>query len=634
MPSPLSILQQYWKHQQFRPMQEEIIRSILEGNDTLALLPTGGGKSICYQVPALMMDGLCLVISPLIALMQDQVNSLEQKGIPAVALHSGLAYYEVRKILQQATHGDFTFLYLSPERLETTLFKEYLPAMNVSLVVVDEAHCVSQWGYDFRPPYLRIAQLREEVPGIPLIAVTASATPVVQEDILVQLKMHHPKVFRQSFERPNISYSCFCVDSKINKLQEILNNVPGSSIVYCSSRKQTKELAYLLNLQNIQADHYHAGLSQEQRTQKQEAWIQNRVRVMVCTNAFGMGIDKADVRSVIHYDIPDCLENYYQEAGRTGRDGKRSYAVQIYQPDGIDNLRSLPDKRFPPVPEIKRVYQALADYLQIPVGVGEGQYFDFDLLEFVKNFKLESMLVINTLKVLEQEGHITFSESIFLPSQVNFNTTRESIEQFEQSHPETENLIRCLLRTYEGIFDNRVSVHEKQLAWLCRLSIEEIQKQLLLLQSFGIIEYLPQKDTPQIHFLLNRAPAQYLQINQDRYLERKQQFIERVENMIRYILLQEQCRSRYISTYFGDTKSKDCGNCDNCLTRKRKAISPEEFLQIEQGIKQNAQAGIAVTLLIKQLGQFSKEKIWAVLDFLQTEEIIRIDEQEIIHLKP
>lgn len=634
MTTPLSILQQYWDHPQFRPMQEEIIQSLLEGNDTLALLPTGGGKSICYQVPALMMDGLCLVISPLIALMQDQVNSLEQKGINAVAIHSGMAYYEVKKILQQATHGDFTFLYLSPERLETALFKEYLPAMNVSLVVVDEAHCVSQWGYDFRPPYLRIAQLREELPGVPLIAVTASATPVVQEDILAQLRLHHPKVFRQSFERPNISYSCFCVDSKINKLQEILNNVPGSSIVYCGSRKQTKELAYLLNLQNIQADYYHAGLSQEQRTQKQEAWIQNRVRVMVCTNAFGMGIDKADVRSVIHYDIPDCLENYYQEAGRAGRDGKKSYAVQIYQPDGLDNLRSLPDKRFPPVPEIKRVYQALADYLQIPVGVGEGQYFDFDLLEFVKNFKLENMLVINTLKVLEQEGHITFSESIFLPSQVNFNTTREAIEQFEHSHPETENLIRCLLRTYEGIFDNRVSVHEKQLAWLCRLPIEEVQKQLLLLQSFGIIEYLPQKDTPQIHFLLNRAPAQYLQINQDHYLERKKQFTERVENMIRYILLPEQCRSRYISNYFGDTESKDCGNCDNCLTRKRKAISPEEFLQIEREIKQSAVPGIHTDILIKRLAQFSKEKIWTVLDFLQAEEIIRIDEQEIIRLYP
>ncbi|MBI2283417.1 MAG: RecQ family ATP-dependent DNA helicase [Bacteroidetes bacterium] len=634
MTTPLSILQQYWDHPHFRPMQEEIIQSLLEGNDTLALLPTGGGKSICYQVPALMMDGLCLVISPLIALMQDQVNSLEQKGIPAIAIHSGLAYYEVKKILQQATHGDFSFLYLSPERLETALFKEYLPALTISLVVVDEAHCVSQWGYDFRPPYLRIAQLREEIPGVPLIAVTASATPLVQEDIQLQLKLQQPKIFRQSFERPNISYSCFCVDSKINKLQEILNNVPGSSIVYCSSRKQTKELAYLLNLQNIQADYYHAGLSQEQRTQKQEAWIQNRVRVMVCTNAFGMGIDKADVRSVIHYDIPDCLENYYQEAGRAGRDGKKSYTVLIYQEGSLGDLIVLPDKRFPPVPEIKRVYQALADYLQIPVGVGEGQYFDFDLLVFVKNFKLESMLVINTLKVLEQEGHISFSENIFLPSQVNFNTTREAIEQFEHSHPETENLIRCLLRTYEGIFDNRVSVHEKQLAWLCRLSIDEVQKQLLQLQSFGIIEYLPQKDTPQIHFLLNRAPAQYLQINQDRYLERKQQFTERVENMIRYILLPEQCRSRYISNYFGDTESKDCGNCDNCLTRKRKTISPEEFLQIEREIKQNAKPGVPVNILIKQLGQFSQEKIWTVLDFLQAEEMILIDEQEIIHLNP
>lgn len=615
-------------------MQEEIIESVLGGDDTLALLPTGGGKSICYQVPALMMNGLCLVISPLIALMQDQVNSLEQKGIPAVALHSGLAYYEVKKILQQATHGDFTFLYLSPERLETALFKEYLPALNVSLVVVDEAHCVSQWGYDFRPPYLRIAKLREELPGIPMIAVTASATPVVQEDILLQLKLQQANVFRQSFDRPNISYSCFCVDSKINKLQEVLNNVPGSSIVYCSSRKQTKELAHLLALQNIQADYYHAGLSQEQRTQKQEAWIQNRVRVMVCTNAFGMGIDKADVRSVVHYDIPDCLENYYQEAGRAGRDGKRSYAVLIYQPDNLDNLRSLPGKRFPPVPEIKRVYQALADYLQIPVGAGETQYFDFDLPEFVKNFKLDSLLVINTLKVLEQEGHISFSENIFLPSQVNFNTTREAIEQFERSHPETENLIRYLLRTYEGIFDNRVSVHEKQLAWLCRLSTEEVQQQLLRLQSFGIIEYLPQKDTPQIHFLLNRAPARYLQINQDRYLERKQQFTERVENMIRYLLLPEQCRSRYISNYFGDTGSKDCGSCDNCLTRKRKSISPEEFLQIEHEIKQNAGHGILADTLLKQLRQYSKEKIWTVLDFLQEEEIIRINEQGIIHLNP
>jgi ATP-dependent DNA helicase RecQ len=502
-------------------MQEDIIQSVLDGNDTLALLPTGGGKSICFQVPGLMMEGLCLVISPLIALMQDQVDGLLQKDIPAVALHSGLTFFEVRKILQHATHGDYKFLYLSPERLETNLFKEYLPALNVGLLVVDEAHCVSQWGYDFRPPYLRIANLRDELPGIPVMAVTASATPVVQEDIVNKLNFTHAQIFRQSFERPNISYSAFRVDSKVNKLLEVLENVSGSSIVYCSSRKQTKELAYLLNLKNMVADYYHAGLTQQIRTDKQQSWISNHTRIMVCTNAFGMGIDKPDVRTVIHFDTPDCLENYYQEAGRAGRDGKKAYSVLIYQKENLDNLKALPDKRFPPIPEIKRVYQSLADYLQIPVGNGEGQYFDFDLLEFVKNFKLESLLVINTLKVLEQEGHITFSESIFLPAQVNFTAEKDTLNQFEISHPQTEPLVKCLLRTYEGIFDNRVSVYEKQLARLCRLTIEEIKEQLLQLQSFGIIEYLPQKDTPQIHFILNRASAQFLQIDQDDYLLRK-----------------------------------------------------------------------------------------------------------------
>ncbi|MES2004646.1 MAG: ATP-dependent DNA helicase RecQ [Bacteroidota bacterium] len=630
MTTPLSILQKYWHHEAFRPMQEEIILSVLEGNDTLALLPTGGGKSICFQVPALMKDGLCLVISPLIALMQDQVENLLQKDIPAVALHSGLTFYEVKKILQQATHGDYQFLYLSPERLETTVFKEYLPALDISMIVVDEAHCVSQWGYDFRPPYLRIANLRDELPDIPLIAVTASATPVVQEDIVRKLAFKKTKVFRQSFERSNLSYSSFCVDSKVNKLLEILSKVPGSSIVYCGSRKQTKELAYLLGLQQIAADYYHAGLSQEIRTQKQEAWINNQSRVMVCTNAFGMGIDKPDVRSVIHFDIPDCLENYYQEAGRAGRDGKKAYAVLIYQKENLDALKVLPDKRFPPIPEIKKVYQSLADYLQVPVGIGEGQYFDFDLPEFVKNFKLDSLLVINTLKVLEQEGHISFSESIFLPSQVNFVTGKEILNQFQDSHPETEALIKCLLRTYEGIIDNRVSVYEKQLARLCRITIEEVQTQLKQLQSFGIIEYLPQKDTPQIHYLLNRASAPFLQINQDAYLERKKQFNERVENMIRYTTLATECRSKYISNYFGDKDLKDCGYCDNCLARKRKTISPEEFKEIETQLISLVNNRVTVNQVFDQLKKYSNEKIWAVLDFLQSEQVIRVDEQGFI----
>jgi ATP-dependent DNA helicase RecQ len=628
MDSPGSILKQYWQHAHFRPMQEDIIQSVLDGKDTLALLPTGGGKSVCFQVPGLLIDGLCLVISPLIALMRDQVEGLLQKDIPAVALHSGLGFFEVKQILQQATHGDFKFMYLSPERLETNLFKEYLPALNISLLVVDEAHCVSQWGYDFRPPYLRIANLRDELPDVTMIALTASATPVVQDDITQKLKFNNGNVFRQSFERPNISYSCFKVDSKVNKVLEILDKIPGSSIVYCSSRKQTKELAYLLGLQQVTAEYYHAGLPQKQRNAKQHAWISNEVRVMVCTNAFGMGIDKPDVRSVIHYDIPECLENYYQEAGRAGRDGKKSYAVLLYQQENLDTLQGMPDKRFPPIAEIKKIYQALADYLQVPVGIGEGQYFDFDLMAFIKNFKLDGLLVINTLKVLEQEGHITFSENIFLPSQVNFITSKETLNLFESSYPQTGDLIRCLLRTYAGIIDNRVSVYEKQLARLCRLTIEEVQEQLLLLRSYGVIEYLPQKDTPQIHYLLNRASAQYLQINQDRYLLRKKLYIERVENMLRYITITDACRSQYIASYFGDAETKECGVCDNCLSKKRKALSNKEFDLLQKQIL--GSLPLKLDLLMAGLKQFNKEKIWSVLDHLQSEQLISIDEQEFV----
>lgn len=616
-------------------MQEEIIQSVLEGKDTLALLPTGGGKSICFQVPAMMTDGVCLVISPLIALMRDQVEHLLNKNIPAASINSGMSYTEVRATLQKTSRGDYKFLYLSPERIESALFQEYLPALDISLIAVDEAHCISQWGYDFRPPYLRIANLRRELKDVPIIALSASATEKVQNDIIEKLQFKQAAVFRQSFERPTLSYSCFPVESKINKLISVLNNVAGSSIVYCNSRKLTKEICQLLELHGFSAAYYHAGLSQEERINKQNSWINNETRIMVCTNAFGMGIDKSAVRSVIHYNVPDCLENYYQEAGRAGRDQKKSFAVLVYQQDDLLQLQNLPDKRFPAIPVIQSVYQSLADFFQLPVGAGEGAYYDFDIKTFTGLFKLDMITVINALKILEQEGHISFAESIFLPAQVMFTTDKETLYQFETSHPGLELLIRTLLRSYEGIFDNRVSVFESQLAKMTRLDLNEIKKQLLQLMSFGIIEYLPQKETPQIHYLLNRAPAKYLYIDQDAYLERKKQYAERVATMIAFLQETGTCRSRFIGSYFGDHNLKDCGICDNCLNKKKKQLSTTEFLSIEKSVLSLVEKGHnRLPALLQKLQPLSQDKVWTVLELLQSEDRLQIDESGEISLIP
>ena len=628
--SPNEILKEYWGYDSFRPMQEAIIESVLLGNDTLALLPTGGGKSICFQVPALMMDGVCLVISPLIALMKDQVAHLKDMGIKVASVHSGLSYFEVKCILQDAIEGDYQFLYLSPERLETKLFKELLPYLKVSLLVVDEAHCVSQWGYDFRPSYLRIAQIRESLPAVPMIALTASATVEVQKDILLQLEMQKAKTFKQSFEKPNLSYSVFKVDSKINKLLEILDAVPGSSIVYCNNRKQTKELAELLQLNKINADFYHAGLGAEERNEKQDAWINNEIRVMTCTNAFGLGIDKPDVRTVIHFDAPECLESYYQEAGRAGRDGKKAYAVLLYHSSDLEALESMPDKRYPPIPLIKKVYQDLANYLQLPVGSGEMQYFDFDMQEFVKNFQLDTYLVNNTLKILEQEGHCHLSENLFLPARIQFMVDKDSLYAFELSYPDLEPITKTLLRTYQGIYDNRTAIFEKQLSRILRTPIEEVKQQLIKLHQLGIIEYLPQKEKPQIYFLLNRAPAAYLHIDQDLYLKRKKKYQKRLEAFLDFIKNTDTCRSNIITTYFGEVSNKNCGNCDNCLNKKKQSLSSVDFTSIAEKIKLLAVSGIALNQILTQCKPFSEENIWTVLKFMESEQQIRIEENGIV----
>ena len=454
MNSPIhDILKKYWGFDSFRPLQEEVINAVLSGKDTLALMPTGGGKSLCYQVPALAREGICLVISPLIALMKDQVDNIRKKGITAFAVYSGMSRKEVITTLKVAGNSNCKFLFVSPERLESSLFKEYLPGLAVNLIAVDEAHCISQWGYDFRPHYLRIGALREELPGAPILALTATATTDVQQDICDKLVFKNKAVFRQSFERRNLSYSVFQVDSRINKIIEVLTKVPGSAIVYCKSRKRAREISELLQLQHISADYYHAGLTREERDRKQTAWINNTTRVIVCTNAFGMGIDKPDVRSVIHADTPDCLENYYQEAGRAGRDGKISYAVLLFDEREIKELEGMSSLRYPSLPDIRNVYQAVANYLQIPSGDGEGRYYDFAISDFLKKFKLNSQAALYSLKALEQEGWLAFNEQVFLPSSVQFTTHKDHLYEFEKTHTELEPLIKALLRAYEGIFD-------------------------------------------------------------------------------------------------------------------------------------------------------------------------------------
>ena len=457
-----SILKEYWGYAEFRPLQEDVINTVLKGSDCLALMPTGGGKSICFQVPAMAVEGLCLVITPLIALMKDQVENLRKKGITAFAIHSGMSRNEVLRTMETAGNSNCKFLYVSPERLETKVFKEYLPSLGVNLIAVDEAHCISQWGYDFRPSYLRIATLREELPGVPVLALTASATAEVQNDICEKLHFEKKVVFRQSFARPNLSYSVFDVDAKINKIWEVLSKVGGTGIVYCRSRKKTKEISELLNMRGISADYYHAGLSQEERNERQEAWLKDKTRIIVCTNAFGMGIDKPNVRAVIHIDVPDCLENYYQEAGRAGRDGKRSYAVLLANNKEMVNLKDEVAIKFPGEDEIKNIYKALMNHLQIPAGIGEGNYYEFDAAKFINQFQLESGKVLSALKTLEQEELLYFNEQVFIQSKVQVIASRGRLLEVEKEHPELEALLKHILRTYEGVLDQPSNINEKK----------------------------------------------------------------------------------------------------------------------------------------------------------------------------
>jgi ATP-dependent DNA helicase RecQ len=631
------ILSQYWGYDQFRPLQQEIIESVLQNKDTLALLPTGGGKSICYQVPALARDGLCLVVSPLIALMQDQADQLSKKDIPVLMLFSGLKRHETEKMLRLAGNGKYKFLFVSPERLETSLFLEYLPAININLLAVDEAHCISQWGYDFRPPYLRIAALREHLPGVPVLALTASATPVVQTDICEKLKFTSPQIFKSSFSRPELEYYVIKSEVKINTTLAILKKTTGSAIIYCSSRRKTREVADLLQQQGIESGFYHAGLDHETRSNRQQQWLTNELRVMVCTNAFGMGIDKPDVRTVIHYDAPDSLENYYQEAGRAGRDRQTARAILLYQPADIDTLRASVNTRFPAEEEIREIYLSIANYLQLPTGSGAGSYFEFDLDDFTKKFNHPVLLTINVLRILALEEYLSYNESVLLPSTVLVTANREALNEVENIHPDMDPLLKTLLRTYAGILDQPVFVFEKKIAWALHMDVEQVKEQLLRMQQFGLIIYNPVKDKPQLYFLRNRVAGNEFGINPVLYEARKQRYIERLENMIAYINNETgECRSQVLCRYFGDALFTDCGVCDVCRKRNETKTTLASFNHLYEQVSGYLQQhpDISTTQVKDAFAETSGEKIAEVIRYMANEEKIMVNSDGTIRLKP
>lgn len=552
-------------------MQEDIINAVLKGQDTLALLPTGGGKSVCFQVPGMLLDGLCIVVTPLIALMKDQVSQLKQRGIEAVAIHSGMPRSQVDILLDNCVHGVTKFLYVSPERLQTELFIARVKQMKVGLIAVDEAHCISQWGYDFRPPYLKIATLREIISEVPVIALTASATEVVCEDIQDKLVFRKPSaLFKKSFARDNLSFVVRKSENKERKVLEILQKVKGSAIIYVRSRKATQEIAEALIKKRISAAFYHAGLSFEVRSRRQDEWIQNKVRVIVATNAFGMGIDKPDVRIVVHIDLPENLESYYQEAGRAGRDGLRAYAAVIYQDADIQNLRLKVAQAHPSPEVLRRIYQALANYYQLAVGSGGGESFDFDLYEFSERFSYQTADVYAALKKLEEEGLIQFNESFYSPSQLHFAFDKTRLYEFQIANAQFDPVIKMMLRLYGGeLFSDFVKISESYLAKGLKIPAKEMTKILEHLAALKVIIYQPVKEKPQLTFVLPRYDTASLPLDIARMASRKKLITEKMDAMIAFATTLHRCRMQMIQDYFNEVTFDTCGICDVCIERRK-----------------------------------------------------------------
>lgn len=622
-------LKQYWGYDSFRPLQAEIIESVIAGKDTLALLPTGGGKSICFQVPALFLEGVCIVISPLIALMKDQVANLTKRGIAAEAIYSGMKYSDIDRILDNAVYGGVKLLYLSPERLTTDLALERIKQMNVNLVAVDEAHCISQWGYDFRPSYLKIADIREHLPNTPVMALTATATPEVVKDIQEKLLFEKENVLQKSFQRSNLAYVVFNEEDKLRRMCEILNSVQGTGIVYVRSRKQAQEIAIYLVKQNISATYYHAGLSSEQRSRVQELWIQNKVRVIVATNAFGMGIDKPDVRIVVHLALPESLEAYFQEAGRAGRDEKKAYAVLLYDENDGDKLRHYYQTSFPEMSVIRRVYQCLGAYYQLAVGSRAWESLDFDLTEFVDIYNLDFMTTFSSLKILEQSGWLVLTEAVYTPSSLRFVLNKEELYDYQLRNRKMDLVIKRILQSYQGAFHHYVNFYESHLARVLNVEIKEVFKSLEILAQHAVIDYRPFSEKPQLFFLQEMVNPSDLLIDKQSYDFRKKRYFEKMNKAIAYAE-NVVCRSQQLLRYFGENPPK-CGVCDVCLGRTKVSVTKDEFDFYKNKIKEFlSEEEMSIDAIVGKFSSGKRDKVLKVLEFLEDEGVLKVEKEVLV----
>lgn len=625
-------LKKHWGYDSFRPNQRDIMHAMLAGEDCLAVLPTGGGKSLCFQIPALVKEGTCLVVSPLIALMRDQVDQLKKRGIPAAALTSGLFREEVETILENFVNGVYKLLYISPERLRSASFNEYLINAKLSFLAVDEAHCISQWGYDFRPAYLEIGKIRELFPELPVMALTASATPKVQKDIQEKLGLRSKNIFQASFVRSNLSFSVFETENKGGKMLDILNSVPGTSIVYVQSRKSASLWAEWLRQNRISAEYYHAGLGHKEREERQKNWISGKIRVLVATNAFGMGIDKGEVRTVIHAEISAQPEAYYQEAGRAGRDGQKAYAIALFSRPELKEMQKRIELNFPKEELIRSIYDKLGTYLKLALGSGEMASLDFIIEDFCRTYQLQPGSAFQALKKLETAGYLSFSDGFFQPSRFRFLVSSSGLYDAQIRNREVEKISKALLRVYGGdLFQENMDIQEADVAKISGLSFARTTELLQKMADSGLASYLPQKNTPQISFLTARLPSANLDINPGLLKQLRKNELERLSIMEEYLLLEKTCRSVFLARYFGESEAADCGICDHCIQEKKKE-KPGSFSYYKPLITSSLSEGKSMTQLEKEFRPDERQTVRECVVFLLKEEILTAGEGNLLEL--